>query len=77
MEPDYANIRDFLGHLVGRTVVHVSQHDEDEFEQTQQAYVMLLFDCGDYVKFPVGEDGFSYSVDGREVPIEPFSDAGN
>ncbi len=60
-EPDYINIRQILGHLVGQRIVDVTQHDESEFTEDGKSYVMFMFDSGDTVKFFVGEDGFSYS----------------
>jgi len=76
-EPDYANIRNFLGHLVGKTLVDVTQHDEDEYLETQESYVMLLFDCGDTVKFPISDAGFCFTREGEEVPVEPYDEDAN
>lgn len=56
------NIRDFLGHMIGKKIVDISQHDEDEFEKTGQCYVMLLLEDGHYVKFYVNRyQGFHFS----------------
>jgi hypothetical protein len=58
---DYSNVREFLGHLIGRRIEDVTQHDEDEFAETRQAYVMLLLEGGHYLQCPIGDDGLSYS----------------
>ena len=65
-EGTYSNIRDILGKFVGRVVIDITQHDEDEFAEDGRAYIMLMFDNGDFVKFFVGDDGFSYSEDALE-----------
>ena len=59
----YSNIREILGHLIGRKLVEITQHDEDEFLEDGRSYVQLMFEDGDHIKFFVGDDGFSYSVD--------------
>lgn len=56
MEEGYATVRELLGCILGRTVVEVTQHDEDEFMETGQAYISMHFDNGTVVTFPVGED---------------------
>jgi hypothetical protein len=55
------NIREYLGHLIGQTIADVTQHDPDEYE-TDGAFVDLLFQSGDSVRFYMGCDecGFSY-----------------
>lgn len=63
---EYSNIRQLLGHLIGRTVIDITQHDYEEFQETKQSYVMLMFDNGDYVKFSIGAEGFKYSIDEPE-----------
>jgi hypothetical protein len=59
----YVTIREILGDLIGRTVVDVTQHDAAEFQAGESAYVMLMFDDGNYVKFPVGDEGFDHNCD--------------
>jgi len=63
MAHEYATIREILGALIGRRVVDVTQQDQDEWERDQQAYVMLMFDDGSYLKFPVGDEGFEHNSD--------------
>ena len=53
-------IRGVLGHLAGRTIVDVVQHDPDEWEKDGSCYVQLLLDDGGYVKFHIGDEGFSW-----------------
>lgn len=66
MEEAYSSIRDILGYLIGRKLVEITQHDEDEFNEDGRSYVQLMFDDGNYVKFFVGDDGFTHSVDEAE-----------
>lgn len=56
-EGDYSNVRDFLGGLVGKRVLDVSQHDREEFAETRQSYIMLMFEDGITMKIPVGDEG--------------------
>jgi hypothetical protein len=62
-DPDYTNIRQILGSLIGHVLVDITQHDKDEFEETRQSYVQFHFDNGEYVKIPISEDGFSHNCD--------------
>lgn len=57
----YSNIREILGPLIGARVVDITQHDADEFAESQQAYVELLFDTGATLRFPVDETPFGFS----------------
>jgi hypothetical protein len=61
VEEEYVNVRGFLGHLIGRTIVDVTQHDREEYEQTGEAYIMLMFNDGNYLKVYIGDEGFDYS----------------
>lgn len=61
-EDPYVNIRELLGHLVGKRIVEITQQDEEEYEETGQSYVHIILDDGNWVKFIIG-DGFSYSED--------------
>ncbi len=51
----YATIREKLGWLVGRRVLDVTQQDEEDYQETGEAYVMLMFDDGSTLKFPLCE----------------------
>lgn len=62
-EEIYSNIRSILNELIGKRLVDITQHDEDEFAETQKSYVMLMFEDGNYVKFFVGDDGFCHNCD--------------
>lgn len=66
MSRDYIgpNIRDhyILGQFIGRTIIDVTEADEDEKEK----YVMLMFSDGSALKFPVTEAGFG--LINAEVP---------
>lgn len=57
----FGNIREVLGVLIGRTVVDITQHDPEEFDEDGNVYIQFHFDNGDYVKIYVGSEGFSHS----------------
>lgn len=64
-EEVYSNIRhpDMLGPFIGKRVVDITQHDKDEWEETQQSYVQLHFEDGSYIKFPVGDEPFEIHIE--------------
>lgn len=55
-EEPYANVREFLGSLIGKTLIDVTQHDIADFERNDEAFVMLMFDDGSLLKFDMGDD---------------------
>ena len=60
---DYSNIRECIGHFIGRTIEDITQHDSEEFQETRRSYIQLLLSGGDYLKFFIGPDGFVHSED--------------
>ena len=60
---DYSNIRECIGHFIGKTIEDITQHDADEFQETRRSYIQLLLSGGDYLKFFIGPDGFVHSED--------------
>jgi hypothetical protein len=64
----YSTIRELLGPLIGKTLVDVSQHDEEDFKERGEAFVCLMFDDGSTVTFPTTGD-LAFIIDG------PASDA--
>lgn len=50
---NYVTVREKLGWVVGRKVIDITQQDEDEYLETGEAYVSLMFDDGSLLKFPV------------------------
>lgn len=56
----YANIRDVIGHFIGKTVVDITQHDKEDWDMNGESFVYLLFNDGSGLKFPIGEDGFMH-----------------
>jgi hypothetical protein len=54
----YANIREVLGWLKGKTIVDITQHDADDFNLRGECFVQLMLDDGGWVRFPIGDDGF-------------------
>ncbi len=61
--PDCINIRECIGHFIGRTIEDITQHDRDEFEESRRTHIQFLLSGGDYIKFFIGPDGFQYSAD--------------
>lgn len=62
-EGAYSNIRDILRPYMGARIIDITQHDENEFNEAKTegregSYVMLMFDNGGYIKFPITDDGF-------------------
>lgn len=66
MSDNYATIRDILGPLIGLTLVDVSQHDKEDWEERGEAFVFLLFSDGSSVKFfpPDDAEKSAFIVDG-------------
>lgn len=56
----FANVREFLGFLIGQTLVDITQHDRDEWVESRAAYVVLHFAGGGTITIPVTEAGFDY-----------------
>lgn len=57
-EEVYSNIRQILGHAIGQTIVDITQHDRDEFDEDGYSYVMLMLSHGGYIKFFIEDSGF-------------------
>src|SRR3569833_1018858 len=71
MSEPYANIREILGSFIGKRIVDITQHDEEEFRAGEESYVMLLFDDGNFLKFPVTDLGFDLSEEKPAAPAVP------
>jgi len=67
-EQVYANIRQILGKFIGQKLLDIKQHDEEEYKETKQSYVMLMFETG-YIKYYVSDDEFD-ADDGTETEEE-------
>lgn len=54
----YASVRDpgILGRMIGATVVDITQHDQDEFEEDGESFVAFHFSNGYTVTFPFDAD---------------------
>jgi hypothetical protein len=50
---NYVTVREKLGWVTGRKVIDITQQDEEEYLETGEAYVVLMFDDGSTLKFPV------------------------
>ena len=60
---DYSNIRELLGPFIGQKLVDITQHDQEEWEAGQEAYVCLMFDSGHTIKFPITDEGFEHTCE--------------
>ena len=47
-----------IAECIGHTLVDVTQHDPDDWDERRESFVMLHFDNGATVRFPIGDDGF-------------------
>lgn len=62
----YANIRELIGKFIGKRLIDITQHDQEEFKENGISYVMLMFEDGEFLTFPIGDEGFSHSGDDDE-----------
>jgi hypothetical protein len=58
-DESYATIRDphLLGAILGATVLDVTQHDKEEFDEDGSCYFEIHFSNGVTLNVPVGDDG--------------------
>ena len=61
-DEDYANIRQLLGDFVGKKLVDITQHDQEEWEEYHESYIQLMFEDGTFIRFPVTDEGFDFSL---------------
>lgn len=76
----YANIREFIGEFIGKRLVDVTQHDEEEYEKTGDAYVALMFEDGSILKFRMGNfrvGWFEAQMAGSETQAYEYGDETN
>ena len=57
-EDGYANIRSYLGYLIGKRLVDITQHSLAEWNANGEGYVMLMFEDGSWIKFSLRERGY-------------------
>lgn len=50
-----SSIRDLIGDFIGQTVVDITQHDPEDWEQDGISFVQLMFAHGGYLKFYIDE----------------------
>jgi hypothetical protein len=62
----YVTIRDFLGHFIGQTIVDITQHDQEEFEEDGWSKVYLHMSNGETICFYIGGDDGCFAVHGDE-----------
>ena len=65
---DYATIRDCIGEFIGKTLVEMTQHDKEHFLESGEAFVDLMFDSVDVLRF--------YTQPGRCIAVNPGHDDG-
>lgn len=64
---NFDNIRDAIGSLIGKRLIDITQHAYDEMVDGKGYYVMLMFEDGSYLKFPVDSGrGFENNVAGED-----------
>lgn len=67
---NYSNIRELIGHYVGKKLVDVTQHDAEEFDEDGVSYVLLMFEGGLTIQFDIGDDGgFHYQSPDDEPEV--------
>ena len=52
---DYTTVRDILGNFIGQRLITITQHDEEEYNETREAYVMLMFEDGGSIKITLAD----------------------
>lgn len=71
--PELSNIRDYLGWMIGRTVVDVTAGDPPDIpdaDDEDSFYIVVHFDNGGTLDVPIGDDGFSFFDPDRRPPAE-------
>lgn len=53
MQGETDNIRDIIGFAIGKTVVDITQSDEEELMDGEDPYVMFMFDDGSFLKVAI------------------------
>lgn len=56
----FSTVRHYLGHLIGRRIIDLTQHDEDDWIETGKGFVMLLLEGGQWLKL-VQPEAIQYS----------------
>lgn len=46
----YANIREILGHLIGKKLLEITQHDESDVAEGKDNFIELMFENGHTLK---------------------------
>lgn len=49
-ENNFDNIRDLMGSFIGKTIMDITQSDQEEWEEGDDPYVMIMFDDGSTMK---------------------------
>lgn len=47
----YSTIRKVLGHMIGKRIVDVTQHDQEDWDERGESFIQLMLEDGSYVKF--------------------------
>ena len=71
MSEPYVNIRAWLEDAIGATIIDITQHDQEEFDQGGEAYVALHLSTGATLTFLIPADGgFSYEPTGDSGGVD-------
>lgn len=63
MMEEYSTIRDVIGEIVGQSVVDVTQHDKEHWDQTGESFVEFLFANGATLRFVIADDESRFEYD--------------
>lgn len=58
---EYSTVRALLGSFIGTRLLDITQHTQEEWEESGDSYIMFMFDNGHYVKVPIGDGGWEYT----------------
>lgn len=67
MAEEYSTVREILGSFIGTRLLDITQHTQEEWEESRNSYIMFMFDNGHFVKVPIGENGWEYTSEDDEV----------
>lgn len=59
-DEQFSTVRHYMGHLIGRRIVDLTQHDEDDWIESGKGFVMLLLEGGQWLKL-VQPEAIQYS----------------
>ena len=74
--PDINSIRDLIGEFIGKTIMDITQCEEQEVMDGEDPYIMLMFDDGSTLKLNiVGLESYDAVTDtGISMHLEDYCD---